>query len=408
MSELDTKFRVTQSNLRSRLDISPLLTTEAFEREREQIFRRSWLLVGHADDVPKAGSYVVEEIPTFKTSIIMMRGNDDKVRVFYNACRHRGNKLVREGSGCKSNFMCAFHGWVFTPEGNLRVVTDEQQFEPLDKSEWGLIPITTEVWEGLVFVNFDKQPDQTLAEWLGEMHGQYNGYFDQHELVGYNRITVKCNWHLAVNSFTEGYHTLYLHKNTARDYQGGRGNTQRHRPWLELFNLHHRFSAPGNPDHLVLDVEGLAIKYGRKQLPAFDFDMTGMPPGINPSRFEHWGFDNISIFPNTVMLHGNHWHIEMTFWPIDFETTLIMNRAYNYKTKNLGERLSQAYYRSRGRDVVREDLNTLEAQHAMLASGSIPEIVLSKQEMAIQQHYRVTDEMLRRADNMRQTAHEAA
>jgi len=401
MPGLDTKFRADFSDLRSRIDVSRYLTPEAFERERNEIFRRSWLLVGHTDDVPNPGSYLVREIPTFKTSVIIIHGKDDRVRVFYNACRHRGNKLVRSGSGCKLSFVCGFHGWAFTPEGDLRVVTDEQQFEPLDKRDWSLVPISTEIWEGLIFINFDARPECTLSEWLGEMHGQYAGYFDRHELVTNNHVTVKCNWHLAVNSFTEGYHTLYLHKNTARDYQGGRSNQQRHRPWLELFELHHRFSAPANPDHQILDVEGLAIRYGRKQLPAFDCDMTGMPPGINPSRFEHWGFDNISIFPNTVMLHGNHWYFEMTFWPVDAETTLIVNRVYNYKPKNLGERLSQAYFLSRGRDVLREDINTLEAQQQMLASGSIPEILLSKQEMSLQQHYRATENMLRSAANAR-------
>jgi len=104
-----------------------------------------------------------------------------------------------------------------------------------------------------------------------------------------------------------------------------------------------------------LPVEGIAIQYGRKQLPAFDFDSSLLPPGVNP-RFDKWGFDNVSLFPNFVMLNGNHWRAEMWFWPLDERRTMIVNRAYTYKPKNLGERLSQAYFRSRGRDVVREDL----------------------------------------------------
>jgi hypothetical protein len=94
------------------------------------------------------------------------------------------------------------------------------------------------------------------------------------------------------------------------------------------------------------------------------------------------------------MLNGNHWRVEMWFWPIDQRRTMIINRAYTYKPKNLGERLSQAYFQSRGRDVVREDLNTLEAQQAMLTSGAIPEVVLSRQETCLKHHYRVMQDML--------------
>lgn len=44
--------------------------------------------------------------------------------------------------------------------------------------------------------------------------------------------------------------------------------------------------------------------------------------------------------------------------------------------------------------MVREDLNTLEAQQQALASGALPEVILSRQEMALQHHFAVTDEML--------------
>jgi phenylpropionate dioxygenase-like ring-hydroxylating dioxygenase large terminal subunit len=84
----------------------------------------------------------------------------------------------------------------------------------------------------------------------------------------------------------------------------------------------------------------------------------------------------------------------MTFWPIDHERTLVINRTYNYKPRNLGERLSQTYFRARGRDVFREDLNTLEAQQQMLAAGALPHVLLSKQEMALQHHFAVTNDML--------------
>jgi hypothetical protein len=51
----------------------------------------------------------------------------------------------------------------------------------------------------------------------------------------------------------------------------------------------------------------------------------------------------------------------------------------------------------RAREVLREDLNTMEATQAALMSGVMRDIVLSQQELALQHHFKVTDDMLREA-----------
>jgi Rieske 2Fe-2S family protein len=386
------------ANLSTRVDLAAMLTPEHFALEREKIFRRAWLPIGHTDDIPQPGSYFVQEVPTFNTSLIVARGEDGKVRAFHNACRHRGNKLVREGEGRRKGFACNFHGWVFTNEGRLQTITDEHMFETVNKDDYALLPVHCEVWENLIFVNFDEQPRETLQEWLGpQFYGKYSGYWNLHQKVASYSFDIKANWHLGVNAFTEGYHTLYLHKNTARDYQGGKVNPLRHRPHMEMMKRHSRYSAPGNPDHRILPVEEVAIRHGRKMLPAFDFDSSLMPEGVNPSRYEYWAFDVVSLFPNFVAVLGNHFRAEMTFWPADGGRTVVLNRTYAYQPKNIGERLSQTYFRARGRDVVREDMTTLEAQQQMLAAGVLPHVLLSKQEMAVQHHFAVTRDMLEAA-----------
>ena len=115
---------------------------------------------------------------------------------------------------------------------------------------------------------------------------------------------------------------------------------------------------------------------------------------ISDRRAENWAFDVVQLFPNTVMLFGNHWHIEMTFWPIDADNTRFIGANYAYPAEDLGQRLSQDFVMSRGRFVVREDLSTLEAQHAALKSGALTHIQLSQQEIALQHHYRVLEDML--------------
>ncbi|HEY5609202.1 MAG TPA: aromatic ring-hydroxylating dioxygenase subunit alpha [Alphaproteobacteria bacterium] len=392
---LKPMLRGELTTLRNQIPIKQWLSPAHYELEREKIFRRSWLPVGHTADLPRPGGYVVLDMPVFNTSLLVIRGNDGQVRSFHNICRHRGNKIVREGSGCKPAFMCGFHGWTYTPEGKLDVVTDEHQFRDLDKAKLGLIPITTAVWEGFIFVNFDDRPRQTLAEWLGELHGQYSGYFDTQERITSHRVVLNCNWNLGVNSFTEGYHTLFLHRNTVPDYQGGKTNPLRHRPSIELLERHYRHSAPANPDHKASPAEEIAFRCGHKMLPAsVAAGGIPLPEGVNPSKYDKWLFDVVELFPNFVMLLGHYWHIDIWFWPLGHDKTVITQDFYAYKAKTLGERVSQEFFRTRGREVFREDLNTLEAQQEMLSSGAMDEVFLSQQEIGLQHHYRVAANML--------------
>jgi Rieske 2Fe-2S family protein len=387
-------FRGDHSALKDKIAILEHISPENYQIEREKIFRRAWLCVAHTLDLPENGSYRVVDIPTFKTSLLITRGKDGQIRSFHNICRHRGNKLVRAGQGTRSNFACGFHGWVFSNSGDLVVVTDESQFQNLDKCKLGLIPVTTEVWEGLIFVNFDKRPRYSLREWIGEMYDQFGGYFDDKQKHTRYQVEVKCNWHVAINAFIEGYHTAYVHKNSAPDYQGGRVNPQRHRPLIETFERHQRYSAPRNPDHKETPAEVIAYKYGRKLAPAFDGDSSNLPPGVNPLRSDKWAFDVVELFPNFLMLNSNYWHLGIWYWPIDEGRTVIRAERCFYKAKNAAERLGQSFSKVRAREVIREDLNTLEATQEMLMSGVMEHIHLSQQELALQHHFKMAEDMM--------------
>ena len=49
----------------------------------------------------------------------------------------------------------------------------------------------------------------------------------------------------------------------------------------------------------------------------------------------------------------------------------------------------------RNREVFREDISTMEAIHAMMKTGAMPEVILSQQEMLIQKHYATAEQMVR-------------
>src|SRR5262245_51221182 len=151
---LKSVFRGDTETLQYKIPLYEKLSADYFEQERDRIFRRSWLRVGRIEDLSEAGSYFVFDMPVLNTSLLVTRDRDDKVRSFHNVCKHRGNKLVRAGKGRRLSFTCGFHGWTYGLNGDLRVVTDENQFHDIDKCNLGLTPVATDVWEGHIFVNF--------------------------------------------------------------------------------------------------------------------------------------------------------------------------------------------------------------------------------------------------------------
>jgi hypothetical protein len=84
----------------------------------------------------------------------------------------------------------------------------------------------------------------------------------------------------------------------------------------------------------------------------------------------------------------------MTFWPIDHETTEIRNWRFAYGTDNPVDAIAQSYSVTRAREVIREDMNTMETTLQGALSGAIPHVVLSQQELLIQNHYRACNDLL--------------
>jgi phenylpropionate dioxygenase-like ring-hydroxylating dioxygenase large terminal subunit len=390
-----TKFVGDTSRLKSRIPMTERMTPEFFARERAKVFRRAWLVAASMTDLPAPGSFITTEIPPLRISLLIVRGEDGEVRAFHNVCRHRGDKLVHTPAGCTKAFTCAFHAWSYSSAGKLIAITDATQFGDLDKNEYGLVPVACEVWEDLVFVCVDKTPRETLREFLGDIYDQYTGFAKDRVKIAQHKLVLNTNWNIATNAFSEGYHNLYIHKNTVPDYQGGPANPNRHRAYLEVGRHFGRYSTHGNQKHKKTATEEVVYRYSLPMFPWFPpVDVDAYPPGINPSRFKEWGFDIVHIFPNCIFAPQANTHSYLTFWPIDHAHTEIRNWRFAYGTDNPCDAIAQAYQVTRAREVVREDMYTMESNFYGVSSGAIPHVVLSDQERVIQNHYRAVDDML--------------
>lgn len=180
------------------------------ELERENIWMKTWQVVGRTDELPTAGDW--KEYRLFHESYLIVRGQDDKIRGFVNACTHRGNPLC-EGKGHAATFVCPFHRWTFNLDGSLRGVTRPDLVGPIDKSVLGLIEVSVDTWAGFIFLNPDPNA-APLADYLGDEVIEYLAPYHLEEMIPVGMDVIEeldCNWKVVIDAFQEGYHIQGVH-----------------------------------------------------------------------------------------------------------------------------------------------------------------------------------------------------
>ena len=181
--------------------------------EWERLWPRVWLLVGVTSDVKEPGDFIV-----FKhghEEFIVTRQKDQSIRVLYNACPHRGNRVCLTDQGSVAKFTCPFHGWQFDSDGALAKITDEDTFDPrLVSHRPRMSEVRSDTIGGLIFVNMDgKAPP--LKEWIGLPPGYIENYeIDKMNVVRHVRSEWRANWKTGVDAFYETYHLPHIHPQT--------------------------------------------------------------------------------------------------------------------------------------------------------------------------------------------------
>jgi phenylpropionate dioxygenase-like ring-hydroxylating dioxygenase large terminal subunit len=180
--------------------------------EKEHVFRNHWQIVGHVCDVPEEGNYLTLDLVGERALVV--RGKDGVVRGFHNICRHRGSRVVADSQGvCRNALVCPFHGWVYNLDGTLRGAARPRSFPELDKTEFGLMPLDLEIWNGFIFIRFRKGPQPPVAELLAPIAGEFGHYGSADMVPSYGIWTQKIavNWKSVRDVDNEGYHVAMAH-----------------------------------------------------------------------------------------------------------------------------------------------------------------------------------------------------
>jgi len=182
------------------------------ELENEGVFSKTWQVAGRLDQVKGKGDFFTADVAG--EPIVVVRGQDDVLRAFYNVCRHHAAAVVPEAAGCAKQFRCPYHGWTYGTDGALKGMVEFEGVCNFERGNNGLVPIRVETWENFVFVNLNGNAPP-LQEFLGKVPELVAPLKLTKKLKFFDRriYTLKCNWKVYVDNYLDGgYHVPHAHK----------------------------------------------------------------------------------------------------------------------------------------------------------------------------------------------------
>jgi len=257
-----------------------------FAREQQVLFRQYPLLIGFASEWAKPGAYRTDDYAG--VPMLIVRGRDNQLRAFLNVCRHRGAK-VTQGCGEARVFVCPYHAWTYDLAGKTMGIPDERCFPGVREGRSSLTPLPLCERHGLVWVIPTPTADAAAAfdidPWLAGLGPELATYrFEDWSFYDRRVIPETMNWKILVDTFHEGYHVGFLHRESLREILYGNVTD------FEAFGRNHRLTFPRKKlDRL-------------KQEPAESWDLM-------------WNTTLVySLFPNTLLLvQGDHVELARIF-----------------------------------------------------------------------------------------------
>jgi phenylpropionate dioxygenase-like ring-hydroxylating dioxygenase large terminal subunit len=247
------------------------------------ILKQSLIAICPCASLAERGDFITQNVAG--VPLIVVRGQDNKIRAFINACRHRGTQLVSE-SGCKKAFVCPYHGWVYRLDGKLQAIPHEQGFPGFDKSEHGLVEVNVFDQCGLIFVKQD-----ATAQTANPLEELPTFLQPSQIIINKNEATVSANWKIYLESFLEGYHIKFAHPDTF--YPFGYDNLN----IIEFCGPHARVTFPFRRIESLIDVEPC------------ERDVSGRLTYV------------YHIFPNVIVTVLSHHTNVIILEPVDLRTT---------------------------------------------------------------------------------------
>jgi phenylpropionate dioxygenase-like ring-hydroxylating dioxygenase large terminal subunit len=204
------------------LPVETYVSEQFWEFEKRAIFSREWLCIGHVNEVPNPGDYL--PLSVMDEPALVVRDEDGRVRVLSAICQHRGHPIVGgvvplpPAGACLNarRLVCPYHNWVYGLDGKLIGAPSMEQTTPIKelRLELRLPELRSEIFHGLIFVNFDRDA-AAVSPSLHKLDQEFGNYGIERLVVGhvFAQEKLKWNWKLHHENALEPYHTDYVHKN---------------------------------------------------------------------------------------------------------------------------------------------------------------------------------------------------
>ena len=327
-----------------------------FEAEKRAVFRRSWQLVCHHNDIPKAGDY--HTLDLLGESLLALRGEDGTVRAFHNVCRHRASRLLDGAAGnCGARIACPYHRWTYALDGRLVGVPQLKTFPGLDLARHGLVPLELEVFMGFVFVRLEPglpAVREMMAPYLDEL-----AVYRMEQLVPQGRVTLRpraVNWKNVADNYSDGLHINIAHPGLTRLF--GKGYGIEAQPWADKMWGQ------------LLDTP--SANWSERAYQRFLPQVAHLPPQRQRlwTYFKLWPNVAFDIYPDQIDF--------MQFLPVSPTQTLIREIAYVHPDERREMRAARYLNWRINRQVNREDTVLIERVQAGMASSSYSSGPLSR------------------------------
>lgn len=190
---------------------------EVFELERDRIFSKSWLYVGHESEIPNNNDFVTRKVGG--REVIFNRDRKGQIHVFLNTCPHRGAMVERQAKGNAISFRCIYHGWAFNNNGTFGTKMQEGDYGPrFNEDGCANLPSAPQAagYRGFWFLNYDAGAaslEDNLADYRTLLDLVADQGPDGMEIIGIDqKYSIRANWKLLMENSYDGYHAADTHQ----------------------------------------------------------------------------------------------------------------------------------------------------------------------------------------------------
>jgi Rieske 2Fe-2S family protein len=203
---------VTLDTLEKTLPREHYLDAACYLREYAAVFHAGWVCIGRTEALSDAGDY--QAVRFGEQSVVVLRGEDQELKAFYNVCRHRGAELIpmpdaqtRTGHFDR-RITCPYHAWSYQLDGTLRG-TPHLAIEPGGKA---LHSVSVADWGGFIFIRLNDRRGDSLVDALGAGTEGIKNYPLTDLRLGHSiDYRVHANWKVILENYNECYHCGPVH-----------------------------------------------------------------------------------------------------------------------------------------------------------------------------------------------------